>query len=78
MIVIVIEVPPVVVIMFFLVMYANHLNKVSHKKDEFLKIATKEKDVDIYRIISEMEDGKKYLIIHNKVEEYSQIFSKYH
>lgn len=40
-VIIVIEVPPVIIIMVFLVLYANHLNKVSHKKDEFLKIAIK-------------------------------------
>jgi ABC-type multidrug transport system fused ATPase/permease subunit len=68
MVVIVIEVPPVLLIMAFLVLYANHLNKVSHKKDEFLKIAMKEKDVDVYRVMSEMEEGKKYLLIHNRLE----------
>lgn len=67
MVVICIEVPPVMVVMAFLVVYANHLNKISHKKDEFLKIAMKAKDVDVYRIISEIEDGKKYLVIHRKV-----------
>ncbi len=33
MIVICIEVPPVLVIMVFLVLYANRLNTLSHKKD---------------------------------------------
>lgn len=42
------------VIMVFLVLYANRLNTISHKKDEFLKIAMKEKDVDVYRVISEI------------------------
>ncbi len=54
MIVIIIEVPPMIIIMVFLVIYANKLNKISHKKDEYLKIVMKEKDVDVYRTISEI------------------------
>ena len=39
-------------LMGVLVVYANRLNYQSHRKDEFLKIAMKEKDVDIYHIMS--------------------------
>ncbi len=32
----------------------------------------------MYKILSEMEDGKKYLIIHDKFREFSSIFSRHH
>ena len=51
-IVIIVEVPPSIVLIVFLVIYANQLNRASHKKDEYLQIAMKEKDVDVYRVTS--------------------------
>lgn len=71
------EVPPSIVLIILLVIYANNLNKSSHKKDEYLHIAMKEKEVDIYRVLSEIENGKKYIVIHHKLGSYSKQLLKY-
>lgn len=44
-VVISIQVPQILVLLVFLVIYSNQLNKASHWKDECLKIALKEKEV---------------------------------
>jgi hypothetical protein len=69
-------VPQILLLLVLLVVYANQLNKTSHKKDESLKVALKEKEVEVYKIVSEIEAGKKYLVIHNKVEQFSQEYAK--
>jgi ABC-type siderophore export system fused ATPase/permease subunit len=69
--VIIVEVPPSVILIVFLVIYANNLNRSSHRKDEYLQIAMKEKDVDVYRVLSEIENGKKYILIHHKLSSYT-------
>lgn len=71
-----IEVPQILVLLVFLVAYANQLNKTSHKKDEYLKVALKEKEVEVYKMVSEIEAGKKYLVIHNKVSQFSEEYAK--
>lgn len=39
--------------MVLLVAYAHRLNNASHKKDEGLKLALKEKEVEVYKIVSD-------------------------
>lgn len=76
MIVILIEVPQIMALMVLLIYYCNYLNEQSHKKDEHIKMAIKEKEVEVYKIISDIEGGRKYLIIHNKFEHFSRIYAK--
>jgi hypothetical protein len=40
-----------------------------------MKMALKEKDVKVYRMVSDIEGGRKYLIIHNKFAKFSQMYS---
>jgi hypothetical protein len=39
-------------------------------------MAIKEKEVEVYKIISDIEGGRKYLIIHNKFEHFSRVYAK--
>jgi len=36
----------------------------------------KEKDVDIYHIMSEIEEGKKYVLIHRKLDSFMTAFAQ--
>jgi hypothetical protein len=45
-------VPQVLVLLIFIMVYANRLNQALHKKDENLKMALKEKEVQVYKLVS--------------------------
>jgi hypothetical protein len=62
--------------MVLLVAYANNLNKISHKKDEALKLALKDKEVEVYKMVSDFEAGRKYVILHGKFEAFSNAYSR--
>jgi hypothetical protein len=39
-----------------------------------MKMAIKEKDVKLYHIVSDIEGGRKYLIIHNRFDRFSKLY----
>ena len=61
--------------MVFLIAYAHKLNKDSHKRDEVLKLALKEKEVEVYKVVSDFEAGRKYVIIHGKVAQFTEAYN---
>jgi uncharacterized protein YpmB len=50
--VILLEVPQMLVLVVLLIAYAHSLNQVSHRKDEALKLALKQKEVQLYNAVS--------------------------
>lgn len=64
------------ILVCFLIAYAHSLNKVSHRKDEALKAAQKQKDVQVYNSVSLLESARKYIIIHNKLPHFSSYYEK--
>ena len=52
MVVILLEVPQMLILVCLLIGYAHSLNKVSHRKDEALKAAQKQKEVQLYNAVS--------------------------
>jgi uncharacterized protein YpmB len=55
------------ILVCLLIAYAHSLNKVSHRKDEALKAAQKQKEVQVYNAVSLLESARKYLLIYSRL-----------
>ena len=40
-----------------------------------LKLALKEKKVEVYKVVSDFEAGRKYVIIHGKVAQFTEAYN---
>ncbi len=64
------------ILVCLLIAYSHSLNKVSHKKDEALKAALKQKEVQVYNAVSLIESSRKYLLLHHRLPEFTANYER--
>lgn len=73
-VVILLEVPQMLVLVCLLLAYSHSLNQVSHRKDETLKLALKQKEVQLYNAVSLLESSRKYLLLHSRLPQFTNAY----